>query len=322
MLSLQFSKKIFFLLLFFLFPEIAFSQTKTKATVSPFIIEERAFPGQNFIREITLTNESDEKLNFSILVDDIKLDERGNLFLLPPKTGRFSLADWVEIAEKEVEILPNESKRIKIFFKIPEKEAVGGRQGAIVFTSKANLLEQQREGVFAAFSHQIGVLVFLSSTQEVKEEARILKFETDKKIYPTPILVKFRIEIENFGNVYIEPFGKIEIKNFLKKKKFEIFFNQERLKILPESKRIFEEVWQEKFGFGKYDVTFYLAFGTPKDKGGSGTKTILAKDYFYVIPLKEISFTIVIIMSFFLFFFFLVKRYKRINQKIKEKNGK
>lgn len=320
MLLPQFSKKLFFLFLIFSFPEIVFSQAKTKATVSPFIIEERVFPGQNFFREVTFTNESDEKLDFSILVEDIKLDEKGNLFLLPPKTERFSLADWVEISEKEVEILPNESKKIKIFFKIPKKEAVGGRQGAVVFASKSNLPEQQREGVFAAFSHQIGVLVFLSTTEGIREEARISAFKTEKNFYFTPFLIKFQIEIENSGNVYLEPQGKIEIKDSFGKKVKEIAFNRQKFKILPESKRIFEEIWQGKFGFGKYIANFYLIFGSPESQGGSGIKTLSATTFFWIFPLKEIILAILILILIFWISLSLFKRYKRISKKLKNGN--
>lgn len=309
-------KKIVFLFLFLVLSPQILAQTKTKATVSPFIIEERVFPGQNFEREITLTNDSEEKINFTVLIEDIKLDEKGNLFLLPAKTERFSLIDWIELREKEVKLSPGESKKIKIFFKIPEKEAVGSRHGAIIFASKTDLPQQEREGVFAAFSHQIGVLVFLYSSEEAKEEAKILKFNTDKKYYFTPFLVKFQAEIENLGNVYIEPAGKIEVKNFSGKKVAEIIFNQQRLKILPEGKRIFEEIWQGKLGFGKYDATLYLSFGTPKTQGGSGIKTILAKTNFWIFPLKEFALIILILFCFFLFIHFLIKRYKRLKGKI------
>lgn len=311
MFSPQFFKKISFLFLILFFPFGILAQTKTKVTVSPFLIEEKVFPGQNFIREIILTNESDVKANFSVLIQDISLDEKGGILFFPPKTQRFSLADWVEILEKDIEILPGESKRIKVHFKIPEKEAVGSRHGAIIFASKLTPIEQQREGVFATLSHQIGTLVFLYSTQEVREEAKISKFTTDKKIYFTPALIKFQIEIENLGNVYIEPSGKIEIESL--KKKSQIIFNQERLKILPESKRIFEKIWQEKFGFGKYQATLYLVFGTPKNQGGSGVKTISAKTDFYIFPLKEFFFLILFLISFAFLISFLAKKYKKLS---------
>lgn len=319
MLSRQFSENLFFLLLFFFLPGIVSSQTKTKAAVSPFLIEERVSPGQIFFREITFTNESDQKLNFSILVEDIKLDEKGNLFLLPPKTERFSLADWVEILEKEIEVLPGESKKIKIFFKIPEKEAVGSRQGAIIFASKSNLPEQQSEGVFAALFHQIGVLVFLSTTEGVREEAKILTFKTEKKFYFAPFLIKFQIEIENLGNVYLEPQGKIEIKDFFGKKAGEVLFNSQKFKILPESKRFFEEIWQGRFGFGKYIANLYLVFGSPENQGGSGVKTISATTYFWIIPLKESILGILIFILFYFIFVLLFRRYKSLLKKIRTK---
>lgn len=317
MLLLQFFKKFcFFFLIFSLFSN-ALAQTRAKATVSPFIIEERVSPGENFVRQITLTNDSDEKLVFLVEIRDIRHDEKGNLILSLPGTERFSLAEWLEVKEKEIEILPGESKKINLYFKIPQKEAVGSRQGAVIFTSKFEPPQAEREGIFGAISHQIGVLVFLFSKKDVKEEAQILKFETDKKIYFTPILVKFLIEIENLGNVYLEPTGKIEIEGFPKKQKFQLLFNKERLKILPESKRIFEETWQEKFGFGKYEAKLYLTFGTPKNQGGSGIKTIFAKTNFYVFPLREISFLALI----FFIFFLLIWRYKKISRKLKEKYG-
>lgn len=303
----QFFKAIFFL--FFVCEEI-FAQTKTKATVSPFVIEENVLGGQNFTREIILTNNSDEKLNFSIILRDIKLDEKGNIVFLDPKIKRFSLADWIQIKEKEVELLPGESKKIEVYFNIPEK-AVGSREGVIIFASKPKELGGEREGVFGAFSHQIGVLVFLFSKEGATEEAKIVSFKTDKNYYSTPFLIKFQTEIENFGNVYIEPKGKIEIRNFFQKKVGEIIFNPQNFKVLPESKRIFENIWQGKFGFGKYNATLYLVFGTPKDQGGSGVKTIYAQTFFWIFPLREILFGILIFFLVFYFFYSLLKRYRK-----------
>lgn len=315
MFLLQFFKKIIFFPLFFILASSVLAQVKTKVTVSPFLFEEKVFPGEIFEREIILTNQSDEKLDFVISINDFRVDEKGNIFLLPPKSERFSLADWVEIKENEIQLLPGESKIIKILFKIPEQEAVGSRYGAIIFTSKKEFIRPEREGVFGLFSHQIGVLIFLSSNQKIIEEAKILEFKTDKKFYFNSSPIKFQIVIENLGNVWIEPLGKIEIENFFRKKIAEIPFNRQKFKILPERKRNFEEIWQRNFGFLKLNATLYLIFGTPSEQGGSGIKIIMRKTDFWVFPLKIIFLSLLILVLLGYIVFKVGKKFKTFSKK-------
>lgn len=307
----QFFKKtilIFGINLFFVF-SFCFAQNKFKLTVSPFILEEKVFPGQKIEREIFLTNESDEKLNLSILIGDIQLDEKGNLFIFSTQTLRFSLKDWLEIPEKEIEIMPKSSKKIKILFKIPEKEAVGSRQGVILFVPKREADQILGEGIFARISPEVGVLVFLYSSERAREELKILNFFSDRKSYFSPFSVKFTIELENSGNVYLTPMGKIIIENWQRKKVKEIPFNSQGFKILPESKRVFEEYFRGNFGFGKYQATLITIFGTPKTQGGEGTKTISKKTYFWIFPQKEIIFLFFIFLC--LIFIFLFRKILR-----------
>lgn len=318
--------KKYFLFFFFLsisFSQNAFAQEMTAITVSPFILEEKVKPNQTFTKEIVVTNNSQDKFTLFVFLEDIRLNEKNQISFLPLGSEKFSFANWIEIPEDKLEIGPKESKKIKVHFKIPEKEAVGSRHGAIIFSSKTPSLEQiqPKEGVFVGFSHQVGVLVFLYSEKEANEEAKILKFKTDKKYYFTPFKIKFETEIENLGNVYLEPVGKIEITNFLNKKSESLLFNKERFKILPETKRSFEQTWQGKFGLGKYKAILYLTFGTPKNQGGSGVKTIFAHEEFWIFPLKEIAIIFIGVLLFASFIYLLIKRYKKVSQKIKLKNG-
>lgn len=291
--------------MFFCFP--IFAQERMGIGISPFIIEESVRPGQVFIKEITITNRSSEKKVFEFLLQDIKLKENGQILLLEAGSEKFSIKDFVELPKEKIEILPHESKKIPIFFNI-SNQISGSRQGIIILKSEIlNPEKNEAQGIFASFSHQLGVLVFLRSSEKIKDEARISKFFTDKNWYFFPFRVNFLTEIENSGNVYIVPLGIIKIENMFKREVARIMFNPQKLKILPETKRIFEQAWEGRFGFGKYTASLFINFGTPVEEGGEGTKNLFAKKEFWIFPKKEILF-LVLTLGIFLLLIIIITR--------------
>lgn len=300
---------IFFFLLF-IFSFQVFAQERIGIGISPFIIEENVKPGQFFEKEITVTNRSNEKKTFQVFLQDIKLTEDGQILFLDAGSEKFSIKEFVNFPEEKIEILPYESKKIPIFFNISGKIS-GSRQGAIILKSETQTSTEREKGkFFASFSQQLGVLVFLRSSEKVIEEARILRFSTDKKYYWSPFKINFSTEIENDGNVYIVPMGVIKIENIFKKEVASLMFNPQNLKILPETKRNFEQLWEGKFGFGKYSAYLFINFGSPPSEGGEGIKSLFAKYDFWIFPKKELLTFIFLIFLVILLILFFYQRKK------------
>lgn len=291
------------------------AQSRAGITVSPFIIEEVVSPGQSFTKEIILTNNSDEERIFYIYLQDFRAkEESGEILLLPAGSEKFSLIGWLEFPEERIEFAPKESRQVSVNFHIPERAAAGSRYGAIIFGSEPLkfILQEDQDGVFASFGHEVGVLVFFYSSRGAIEEAKIQEFRSDKAYYYTPFKVNFIGRIENLGNVYIEPVGIIKIENMFGKEVAVLPFNQEGLKVLPETIRRFEESWQGNFGFGRYSASLFVNFGTSIHQGGTGTRTIFAKAFFWILPWKTIVLGLIFIVLFVCFF---LKKYKKINLK-------
>lgn len=302
---------IFFFSFFFflLFSFQVYSQERGGITVSPFLIEETINPGDVLSREIILSNKSNETRVFEIKVYDIATKENGEIVFLEPNFQRISLSEWIEISEKEIELLPQTSAIVSFFIKIP-KIAAGSRQGVIVFQEKTGGNIADGEGIFATLSYQIGVLVFLTSKEGIKEEARILEFKTEKNYYFSPFEVRFLVEIENPGNVYFTPFGTIKIENFRKQEVANLIFNSQKLKVLPSEKRSLEESWQGNLGLGKYTASLFLNFGRTKGEGGEGIKTLFAQTSFWIFPSKKLFFIFSLLLFCLLVYVFKKKRKK------------
>jgi len=324
--------KLFILLIFILFYIFAgffgqiSAQTRSGITVSPFIIEETVSPGQELIKIIIVTNNSDKKQIFRAHLQDFRVKgEVGEVLLLPAGSEKTSLLYWVELPQGGVEFAPRESKEISLTFMVPEKAGAGGYYGAIFFSSESpesgRAEEMEEEGVFVSLVHQVGVLVFLDYPKGAIEEARIKEFKTDKKFYDSPFKINFITRIENLGNIHIKPIGSIKIENMRGRETVILPFNRDGLNVLPESIRRFENFWHGNLAFGKYTAFLTLNFGTPADRGGAGMQTIFAETHFWIIPWKIIFIVLLILAFSIILFHFLYKRYKKNSRKINPTNG-
>ncbi|HEX8182548.1 MAG TPA: hypothetical protein VF575_03010 [Candidatus Saccharimonadales bacterium] len=182
-----------------------------------------------------------------------------------------------------VTLQPGERREVKVTLSVPAKAASGGYYGAVRFSPGNGENDKN-----VALSASVGSIFLVRVPGNITEKISIESFgvahnnELGSLFSSGPISVETRFR--NFGNIHVQPFGKIYIKNFSGKiiETIEINNAQPRGSILPASIRKFSNPVSNKKFFGKY--TAEASFGY-----GSNGELLLAKKTFYVIPYKLIG---------------------------------
>lgn len=182
-----------------------------------------------------------------------------------------------------VRIMPNERRDVRITLSVPKDAAAGGYYGAIRFAPGNGQTDKN-----VSLTASVGSIFLVRVPGAVREQLKVESFavksgNTTSSLFnsgPVTIVTRFR----NFGNIHLQPFGKITVKNFSGKviEEIEINNTQPRGSVLPDSIRKFEYPVKEKKLFGRYVVEGSFGYG-------SSGELILAKKTFYVIPFKMIA---------------------------------
>lgn len=284
-------------------------------TVSPVRIEDLVEPGQIIKQQVRVKNDSDIQKTFYPYLKDFKAgDEAGTpLFVKPGSEEGYFLAEWIKIPTDGIDFQPGEEKTIDFIISVPENAGPGGYAGALFFGTKPVDLsvESEDRGAGMATAQQVGCLVLMQIKGDVNEQAEIREFGTDRGIYwNLPYAVSFLTRIQNAGNSHVRPIGDIRISNFLGKEVAVVKVNENVGNVLPGSIRKFATDWKGKFGFGKYQASVFLNYGTNVEDGGEGRQTLNQKTSFWILPWKIISISVgtaLLIVGLLVFFLRMYK---------------
>lgn len=193
-----------------------------------------------------------------------------------------------------IQIQPNERREVRITLTVPKNAAAGGYYGAVRFAPGNGQSDKN-----VSLTASVGSIFLVRVPGAVREQMKVESFaiksgSTTSSLFnsgPVTVVTRFR----NFGNIHVQPFGKIVVKNFSGKVIDEIEINntQPRGSVLPDSIRKFEYEVKEKKLFGRYTAEGSFGYG-------SNGELILAKKTFYVIPFKMIA-AVIFALAFIIF---------------------
>lgn len=263
-------------------------------TLGPGKVEVLLAPGEKETRTLSITNRLGEVMEFKVEIEDFTGDPTGSqaAVLLGETKGPYSLKDYLHPELTEFKLAHGEKMVLPVEISIPAGMEAGGLYGSVLISTVPSEETPGREAEVAKgqirIAGRIGSLFFVRVKGEVFEEGKLEKFDTagSKRFYQSgPI--SFAIISRNTGNVYLSPYGVIEIKNLLGKKVAEIdidpYFS------MPKSLRYKEAKWESSFGLGFYTAKLFL---------NRGYKDIIdeAKINFWILPWKILLITGVIIL--------------------------
>lgn len=322
----HFAKKIsqlmsgfaFLLILGFAFSNTALAQGATARpeqglSISPFILERQMEKGQSTNEIIEVTNTTDRTLPVDISVNDFTSSgENGQQTFLAPGEGdqTYALSKWITITNSPKLVLkPGEKTQIQFTLTAPQDAEDGGHYGAVVFSFNS----PASSGSAVAVSQKIAAII-LAKTGKAREDGLISGFETKHMLYQrAPI--EFETKFKNTGNVHVKPRGAITITNMFGKKVGTALVNPNANNVLPNSDRIFESTWEDKFAFGRYSASAELVFGD------SGT-VVKSTTSFWVIPFKLVGIIALILFILIFGLTFGIRRYNRwFMERLMEQNS-
>ncbi len=277
-----------------LVPTVAFGQAKVSIKVQPSLIEERIDPGQNIERTVDVTNFSSEPQTLYLSVRDISsvTDDGQPKFAGEGEKTPYDVSKWVTFSMTSFDLAPGETRRVPFKVTVPSEVSPGGHYGGIIFTQNPPEIQNSGTGV----GYQVAMLLSLRVSGEIREEAQVRDFHTDKMVYgKTPVL--FQTKVENPGNVIVRPRGPVDIVNMFGKRVDTVRMNDAAAAVFPGVTRPFEVEWESAdLHFGRYTATLVLAYG---EEGKQNTTPVITR--FWILPTN-----IIIPVAIFLIFFILL----------------
>lgn len=295
---------IFILLVLIVLAPLVGPRDALALSVSPLVYTYEVKPGDQVADTITLRNETAEPVTYTPSVQDFvgSDDETGTpKFVASGTAVETSLAEWISFSTSSINLAPSEQRHVSFTVSVPSDAKAGGYYGGLLFSGGTGI------------NQKIGVLLLVAVEGDVTKSAELVSFDgTAELVSHLPMTLTTRIK--NSGDVFLQPYGFIQINNMLGGESATLGFNQDAGNILPSGTRRFTTTWQNEevpddipeiikewknFGFGRYTANLVVQYG-PADA------IINASTTFWVVPWQLIIAAAIIILVLF-----AITRHKR-----------
>jgi len=253
--------------------------------IGPTLYRVEANPGESFSRTLQITNRSGEKDSFNLTVGNFKGGYSGVDFLENEDIA-YGAKDWIDLELINFSLEHGQRIFIAVTVKVP-KDAVPGDNYAAVFLTRELKSTDTKKGQNIAVVSRAASLFVINVPGEARTEGSLESFSSKRKVYyETPF--KFDIVFKNEGNIWLKPYGTIEIKSFTGKNVKSI--TVEPFKVYRESTTLisYDEPGSNLLP-GRYTATLTLSRGY---ENLSDTSTIT----FWYLPWKVIAKYLLIII--------------------------
>jgi hypothetical protein len=266
-------------------------------------VEISGAPGETIQETIKVRNESASELAVQTNVKDfIVKDEAGTPVPVEEDvSGRWSLASWINVSPQQTLLKPKEMQVMSMVVKIPEDALPGGHYAMVLHHPD---FSGTIGGTGSKLAQNVGTLVYLTVEGDIRENATITEFKTDKEIAEYGP-VEFTTTIENQSDVHIRPQASIKVYDMLDNLVEELPLEEQN--IFPFKSRTYENILEGKWRLGRYKAILDVAYG-------EADKSTSAMLYFWIIPWTVIALILVIIIMLIIIII-LLKNRKRSSKK-------
>lgn len=246
---------VFFSLVFLLLPQVGFAAGNFVLT--PAKIEAQVQPGERKEFSLVVINNSENTETFEATVEDVSGAKDGDspAVLLGSGKGPYSLKDFITLSKPRLTLKKGERAQIPLTVSLPQSVAPGGLYGAIIV--RPVRAEVVSSGTKAAVVPQLAALLFVRVPGEVREAGTLKDFSVKKEEKSDAFV--FKTVYENSGTVYVNPYGRITIKNMVGRVVDTLVLDP--WYVLPDSLRIREVTWAQSGLVGRYTATLELNLG-------------------------------------------------------------
>lgn len=229
--------------------------------LSPAKVELELRPGQEKTITLTVANRTDEPQSFRVSVEDVVGTQNPSipLALLGTDRAPATLKDFIRVAVPDFDLAPGKSASVLATVSVPSQASPGSRHAAVLVSAVSPDFESTVPIANNTIVPRVGALFFVKIPGAVKEAGGLREFSTAQRSIFSSDPVTFRILYENTGNVYLNPYGEIRIKNFFGNEVGALEIDP--WYVLPESVRTREILWGASDLFGRYTATIRMNQG-------------------------------------------------------------
>lgn len=270
--------------------------------------EELTIPaGTSKTVEILVTNRTGELRQFNFVVEDAtgSNDPATPVVLLGNDRGPYTLKDYITVPHAHIDLKHNERARIPVTISVPADAEPGGRYGSILVTTVSKTAikgDDSGTAPSSAIVSRIGMIFFLTIPGKTNIDGELKSFKTlPQQTFFAKGPINFQLLFENKGDLHLNPYGEVRIKNMLDAEvgiiQLDPWF------ALPKSLRSREVSWDRELLMGKYTATaqIHRGYGDAID-----TQTVT----FWVIPWKLIAVVFGALFIVFLMLRFIAKNFE------------
>lgn len=261
---------------------------------SEYIIEK----GRSETMVITLENPTAGPINAEAVVNNFiasdKEDGEPRLILddnaeQPANDFRTFVGDLPDVSLK-----PGERREIPVTISVPQDANSGGYYGAIRFVPT----DEGQDGN-VALTASVGSIVLARVPGNLVEKLNLEQLSAaqggNTKSFLTGGDVDIITRLENVGNIHVQPFGKVQVKDMFGNvvAEYELNATDPRANILPNSIRKFEDAIEKpgRGWFGRYTIEANIGYSQ-----GSGD-FINAKASFWYLPVWFLILLLVLVVA-------------------------
>ncbi|MCI0542566.1 hypothetical protein L0Y69_02330 [bacterium] len=229
-------------------------------SISPAKIETLVAPGDMVTRMLTVSNRHARSLDFSVSVEDISGSNNPQDPVViggeRVDQGVYSLKDFLKPEISSFTLGSNEEITFIVTISIPEDAPPGGKYGSVLISSAGNM---SGSGGGAVAISRLAALFFVRVEGEAMESGELQDFRLREEDNRASKEKHFEIFYKNTGNVHLNPYGRINIKNIFGREVASLdvppFFS------LPGAARYLEIILDGEVLPGRYRATLLLNRG-------------------------------------------------------------
>ncbi len=262
--------------------------------VGPGKIDVEMSPGESRTFQLSVSNRLGFEKTFTLVEEDFKgsRDLQRPVMLLGNDRGPYSLRDSLRISTTSIDIPHGHKARISVTINVPADAQPGGMYGSVVVgtVTKPGATNNESGSVGTSpIITRIGTLFFVRIKGPIQVDGKLTAFSLagNRTMLWNSDPVSFNLLYQNEGNVHLNPFVTIAVKNMLGSTVGSI--DVEAWFAMPQSLRFREVLWNPPFLFGRYVAHAQI-------NRGYDNLTDSADIVFWVIPWKIIVIILIILI--------------------------
>lgn len=297
------TKNIFASILPLFFLCVPFTSFATGYKVTPLVIDREVKQRDIFTEFITITNNNNFRTNIYPSVNEVNLDEGGDIAQFSPASvsdNTITPTSWISISRARQSVESGQTVTIPMEVRIHPEAKPGVYHVFLGFGTGTNRPQAEQQ---ARSGDAPGVVVTLSIEQEKNEFLKLKKFIVDRFV-TTPENTAISYTLDNPGSSEVTPKGEIIFSNNRGEEVAAIPINPNNEQLAPGQQTTYVIAAPTADMLGKYKAFLSVDYGTTQ------VASVYDTAFFYVIPWQRLAiiFGIVLLLALIVTFW-LHRRY-------------